>query len=81
MPCSLTSWMVSSTLVTNLGAMPQDGGKGGHRLRLEIVNGDSPATEILWAHYYRPDKIGSDTIHHDAVHPSEMILPVLPSSI
>jgi hypothetical protein len=33
------------------------------RLWLEIVNGDSPATEILWAHYYRPDKIGSDTIH------------------
>ena len=40
--------------------------KQGHRLRLEIVNGDSPATEILWSHYYRPDKIGSDTIHHDS---------------
>ena len=32
--------------------------KQGHRLRLEIVNGDSPATEILWSHYYRPDKDG-----------------------
>jgi hypothetical protein len=53
--------------------------KQGHRRRLAIVNGDSPVTEILWAHYHRPDKIG--TIHHDAVHPSELILPVLPSSI
>jgi hypothetical protein len=50
--------------------------KQGHRLRLEIVNGDSPATEVLWSHYYRPDKIGSDTIHHDAAHPSELVLPV-----
>jgi putative CocE/NonD family hydrolase len=49
--------------------------KQGHRLRLEIVNGDSPATEILWSHYYRPDKIGQDTICHDAAHPSELILP------
>jgi len=51
----------------------------GHRLRLEIVNGDSPVSEQLWPHYYRPDKIGSDTIHHDATHPSELILPVSPS--
>jgi uncharacterized protein len=50
--------------------------KAGHRLRLEIVNGDSPVTEVLWSHYYRPDKIGSDTIYHDAVHPSELILPI-----
>jgi len=55
--------------------------KQGHRLRVEIVNGDSPATEILWSHYYRPDKIGSDTIHHDALHPSELILPVSPAPI
>ena len=52
--------------------------KQGHRLRLEIVNGDSPVSEALWPHYYRPDKIGSDTIHHDAAHPSELILPVSP---
>ena len=50
--------------------------KAGHRVRLEIVNGDSPATEALWGHYYRPDKIGADTIHHDARHPSQLILPV-----
>jgi putative CocE/NonD family hydrolase len=48
----------------------------GHRLRLEIVNGDSPVSEQLWVHYYRPDKIGVDTIHHDATHPSELILPI-----
>ncbi len=53
--------------------------KAGHRLRLEIVNGDSPASEQLWGHSYRPDKIGSDTIYHDAAHPSELILPVMPS--
>ncbi len=52
--------------------------KAGHRLRLEIVNGDSPVTEQLWGHYYRPSKIGTDTIHHDATHPSELILPVKP---
>ncbi len=51
----------------------------GHRLRLEIVNGDSPVSEQLWPHYYRPDKIGGDTIHHDAAHPSELILPISPS--
>jgi putative CocE/NonD family hydrolase len=48
----------------------------GHRIRLEIVNGDSPATELLWTHYYRPDKIGADTIYHDAAHRSVLILPV-----
>jgi len=53
--------------------------KQGHRLRVEIVNGDSPVSEALWPHYYRPDKIGSDTIHHDAAHPSELILPVSPA--
>jgi len=53
--------------------------KAGHRLRLEIVNGDSPISEQLWGHYYRPDKIGRDTIHHDAAHPSELVLPVMPT--
>jgi predicted acyl esterase len=53
--------------------------KQGHRIRLEIVNGDSPATEMLWPHYYRPDRIGTDTIHHDGAHPSQLILPVMPA--
>ncbi len=54
--------------------------KQGHRIRLEIANGDSPVTEALWPHYYRPDKIGTDTIHHDRDHISELILPVVPTS-
>ena len=54
--------------------------KQGHCLRIEIVNGDSPATEILWSHNYRPNKIGRDTIHHSAAHPSELVLPVLPAA-
>jgi putative CocE/NonD family hydrolase len=48
----------------------------GHRIRLEIVNGDSPLTEVFWTHYYQPDKLGTDTIVHDAAHPSALILPV-----
>jgi putative CocE/NonD family hydrolase len=50
--------------------------KAGHRVRLEIVNGDSPMTEALWPHYYRPDKVGTDTIYHGPDHPSVLILPV-----
>jgi len=48
----------------------------GNRIRLEIVNGDSPVTDMLWTHYYAPNKIGEDTIHHSASHPSALILPV-----
>ena len=50
--------------------------KAGHRIRLEIVNGDSPVTEALWTHYYRPDKIGQDTVYHNAQYPSALTLPV-----
>lgn len=49
----------------------------GNRIRVEICNGDSPVTDALFFHFYRPDKIGADTIYHDADHPSELILPVL----
>jgi predicted acyl esterase len=49
----------------------------GNRLRLEIANGDSAFTDGLFAHAYRPDKVGSDTIYHDAAHPSRLIVPVL----
>jgi putative CocE/NonD family hydrolase len=49
----------------------------GSRLRLEIACGDSPITDGLFFHVYRPDKIGTDTIHHDAAHPSQLVLPVL----
>jgi hypothetical protein len=50
----------------------------GNRIRLEIACGDSPVTDGLFFHIYRPDKIGSDTILHDAAHPSHLVLPVLP---
>jgi predicted acyl esterase len=49
----------------------------GNRIRLEIACGDSPVTDGLFAHLYRPDKIGTDTIWHDAAHPSHLVLPVL----
>jgi predicted acyl esterase len=49
----------------------------GNRIRLEIVNGDSPITDMLWTHYYQPNKIGQDTIHHSARYPSQLILPVM----
>ena len=49
----------------------------GNRIRVEVCNGDSPVTDSLFFHFYRPDKIGRDTIYHDAEHPSELVLPVL----
>jgi hypothetical protein len=49
----------------------------GNRIRVEICEGDSPVTDNLFFHFYRPDKIGTDTIYHDAEHPSELLLPVL----
>ncbi len=50
--------------------------KKGNRIRLEIVNGDSVVTDVLWTHYYVPSKIGTDTIYHSAAHPSALTLPV-----
>jgi uncharacterized protein len=50
----------------------------GNRIRLEVCCGDSPVTDGLFWHLYRPDKIGADTIFHDPAHPSQLILPVLP---
>jgi hypothetical protein len=38
---------------------------------------DWPVTDGLFFHLYRPDKIGTDTIHHNAAHPSQVVLPVL----
>ncbi len=50
--------------------------KAGNRVRLELVNGDSAVTDVLWTHYYAPSKIGTDTVHHSANCPSVLILPV-----
>lgn len=51
--------------------------KQGSRIRVEICCGDSPVTDGLFFHVYRPDKIGTDTIFHDAERPSHVVLPVL----
>ena len=51
--------------------------KTGSRVRLEIVNGDSVVTDVLWSHYYAPNKIGTDTIYHSAEYPSALTLPVM----
>ena len=52
--------------------------KKGHRIRLEIVNGDSPQTDAVFIHPLLLHKVGRDTIHHSAVRPSRIILPVIP---
>jgi predicted acyl esterase len=49
--------------------------KKGNRIRLELANGDSPVTDVLWTHYYAPSKIGQDTFWHSAKYPSALILP------
>jgi predicted acyl esterase len=51
--------------------------KQGHRIRLEIVNGDSPLTDSVFSHPYHPTQIGTDTIHHDPAHASCILLPVI----
>lgn len=50
--------------------------KKGNRIRLELANGDSPVTDVLWTHYYQPNKVGQDTLRHSAKYPSQLILPV-----
>ena len=51
--------------------------KKGHRIRLEIANGDSPLTDAVFTHPYPPTAIGTDTIHHDPMHPSCLLLPLV----
>jgi putative CocE/NonD family hydrolase len=53
--------------------------KKGHRIRLELANGDSPATDGVFAHPYHPTLLGTDTIHHDGTYPSCLLLPVIAS--
>jgi putative CocE/NonD family hydrolase len=54
--------------------------KKGHRIRLEIANGDSALTDAVFTHPYHPTLIGSDTIHHNAAHASCIMLPVVPTT-
>ncbi len=49
----------------------------GHRIRLEMANGDSALTDAVFTHPYHPTLIGTDTIHHDAAHASCILLPVI----
>jgi uncharacterized protein len=51
--------------------------KRGHRIRLEIVNGDSALTDAVFTHPYPQTAIGRDMIHHDGVHASRLKLPVV----
>ncbi|MBM3529190.1 MAG: CocE/NonD family hydrolase [Alphaproteobacteria bacterium] len=51
--------------------------KKGHRIRLELANGDSPATDGVFSHPYHPTQMGTDTFHHDATYPSCLLLPVV----
>jgi putative CocE/NonD family hydrolase len=48
----------------------------GHRIRLDLSNGDSPAFDFGGHHF--GIKVGKDTIYHDKDHPSHLILPVIP---
>jgi uncharacterized protein len=50
--------------------------KKGSRIRLELANGDSPMTDIVFAHDYAPYQVGRDTFYHNAQYPSQLILPV-----
>ena len=53
--------------------------KKAHRIRLEIANGDAALTDSVFTHPYHPTLMGSDTIHHDALHPSRILLPIVDS--
>lgn len=46
----------------------------GHRIRIEIAPGDSPLTDEPFWHDFGV-RMGTDTIYHDAAHPSHMIIP------
>ena len=50
--------------------------KKGHRIRIDVACGDSPALDF-GGHYYGI-KVGNDTYYHDKDHPSHVILPVIP---
>ncbi len=46
----------------------------GERLRLEITNNDSTMIDQPMTHWYG-QKVGTDTYHHDRLHPSRLLLP------
>jgi len=57
--------------------------KPGHRLRLEVTSSSFPRFSRNLNHGGSPEKssfsvIATNVIHHDADHPSALILPVVP---
>jgi uncharacterized protein len=50
----------------------------GHRIRIEIANGDSTLTDSVFNHPYHAYQVGRDTVYHSARHPSRLLLPVVP---
>ena len=50
--------------------------KKGHRIRVDVACGDSPALDF-GGHYYGI-KVGADTYYHEKDHPSHITLPVIP---
>ena len=52
--------------------------KRGHRIRLEVAPGDSPVLGAPFGHDYGV-KMGADTIYHDQLRPSHLLLPLLGS--
>jgi putative CocE/NonD family hydrolase len=49
----------------------------GHRIRLEIVNGDSSMTDAVFTHPYHPTMRGTDTIYHGRAFASRLLMPVI----
>ena len=50
----------------------------GRRLRIEVSNMDSPLTDGIFTHTYRPDQVGSYTILHDPKFASRLTLLAIP---
>jgi putative CocE/NonD family hydrolase len=51
--------------------------KKGHRIRLEIVNGDSSMTDGVYNHPYHPSLVGADTIYMNSSYASRILLPIV----
>lgn len=49
----------------------------GHRIRLDISNGDTMITDSFFTHQYFYYKVGTDTYHHNASFASRLLLPVI----
>jgi predicted acyl esterase len=52
--------------------------KRGRRIRVEVANHDSPVTDQHFSHFYKPAKIGTDTIYHSDRYPSHLAMQVWP---